>query len=166
MTQAYQDREAPGNAVTNETTYGTLTAVTATGYDSQGRAMSQTDALGNAVSTAYDRAGNVTAQWGATYPVAYEYDTRGRRIAMATTRDDTFPALPALFTVSPSTTASPSPAKRSFQKSCLKNASRFSPETHVLRTFPSLTDYDRWLCWQLERCLGSDSDWPRSRSQS
>jgi RHS repeat-associated protein len=76
--------------VTNETTYGTLTAVTATGYDSQGRAVSQTDVLGNAVSTAYDRAGNVTAQWGATYPVAYAYDTRGRRIAMATTRDDTF----------------------------------------------------------------------------
>ncbi|HHU15428.1 MAG TPA: hypothetical protein GXZ62_09610, partial [Lentisphaerae bacterium] len=76
--------------MTNETTYGTLTAVTATGYDSQGRAVSQTDVLGNAVSTAYDRAGNVTAQWGATYPVAYAYDTRGRRIAMATTRDDTF----------------------------------------------------------------------------
>jgi len=90
MTQAYQDREAPGNAVTNETTYGSLTAVTATAYDSQGRAVSQTDALGNAVFTAYDRAGNVTAQWGAIYPVAYEYDTRGRRIAMATTRDDTF----------------------------------------------------------------------------
>jgi len=79
-----------GNAVTNETTYGSLTAVTATGYDSQGRAVSQTDALTNTVFTAYDHAGNVTAQWGATYPVAYAYDTRGRRIAMATTRDDTF----------------------------------------------------------------------------
>jgi YD repeat-containing protein len=79
-----------GNAVTNETTYGNLTAVTATGYDSQGRAVSQTDALGNAVFTQYDRLGQVVGQSGATYPVAYAYDTRGRRIAMATTRDDTF----------------------------------------------------------------------------
>ena len=77
-----------GNAVTNETTYGSLTAVTATGYDSQGRVVSQTDALGNAIFTAYDRAGNVTAQWGATYPVAYTYDTAGRRISMRTFRDE------------------------------------------------------------------------------
>ena len=115
MTQAYQDREAPGNAVTNETTYGTLTAVTATGYDSQGRAMSRPTRSATRSPRRTTVRGNVTAQWGATYPIAYEYDTRGRRIAMATTRDDTFPALPALFTVSPSTTASPSPAKRSFQ---------------------------------------------------
>ncbi len=76
-----------GNAVTNETTYGSLTAVTATAYDSQGRAVSQTDALGNPVFTAYDRAENVTAQSGATYPVAYAYDTAGHMTELNTTRD-------------------------------------------------------------------------------
>ncbi|HOR97222.1 MAG TPA: hypothetical protein PLZ74_02490, partial [Kiritimatiellia bacterium] len=59
-------------------------------YDGLGRKIAVTDPLGNTTHTAYDSAGNVTAQWGAAYPVAYEYDTAGRRIAMATTRDDTF----------------------------------------------------------------------------
>jgi RHS repeat-associated protein len=77
-----------GSAVTNETTYGTLTAVTTTGYDSQGRAVSQTDALGNAVFTQYNRLGQVLGQSGATYPVAYEYDTAGRRTSMRTFRDE------------------------------------------------------------------------------
>jgi RHS repeat-associated protein len=76
-----------GNAVTNETAYGSLTAVTATAYDSQGRAVSQTDALGNAVFTTYDNLGQVLGQSGATYPVAYGYDTAGRMTALSTTRD-------------------------------------------------------------------------------
>ena len=35
--------------MTNQTTYGSLTAVTATGFDDRGRAVSRTDALGNRV---------------------------------------------------------------------------------------------------------------------
>ncbi len=56
-------------------------------YDSRGRATAVTGPLTNTVRTAYDPAGNVTATWGATYPVAYAYDTAGRMTAMATTRD-------------------------------------------------------------------------------
>ena len=36
--------------------------------------------------TAYDAANRTLATWGATYPVAYEYDTAGRMIAMYTYR--------------------------------------------------------------------------------
>jgi YD repeat-containing protein len=47
--------------------------------------------------TAYDPQGRVVATWGATYPVAYEYDHHGRMTAMATTRNETadFAALAA-----------------------------------------------------------------------
>jgi RHS repeat-associated protein len=38
------------------------------------------------VQTAFDQAGRTVATWGATYPVAYEYDTAGRMIAMYTYR--------------------------------------------------------------------------------
>ena len=41
--------------------------------------------------TAYDTEGRVTATWGATYPVAYEYDAFGRMTAMATFRDEQDP---------------------------------------------------------------------------
>ncbi|MDD8051754.1 MAG: hypothetical protein PHG55_10450 [Verrucomicrobiota bacterium] len=34
--------------------------------------------------------GKVHATWGATYPVAYDYDAWGRMIAMATTRDPAY----------------------------------------------------------------------------
>ena len=64
-----------------------LTNLTSYAYDAAGRRISANDPLTNTVFTAYDSLGNVTAQWGATYPVAYEYDTAGRKIAMATTRD-------------------------------------------------------------------------------
>ena len=70
-----------GDAAGNRTSYA---------YDGLGRQIAVTDPLGNTTHTTYDSAGNVTAQWGAAHPVAYEYDTAGRRIAMATTRDDTF----------------------------------------------------------------------------
>ena len=58
------------------------------GYDSDtGRRISVTDALTNTVHTAYDVQGRVTNTWGATYPVAYEYDAYGRMAAMKTWRD-------------------------------------------------------------------------------
>jgi len=73
-----------GNAVTNATTYGDLTAA---GYDAQGRAVSRTDALGNTVCTAYDSLGQTLSLSGATYPVAYAYDTASRQTELNTTRD-------------------------------------------------------------------------------
>ncbi len=56
-------------------------------YDSIGRRIAVTNALGQVTHTAYDLEGRVIATWGATYPVAYEYDQQGRMVAMATTRD-------------------------------------------------------------------------------
>ena len=76
-----------GNVVTNAVTYGDLTVVSSTAYDSHGRAVSQTDALGNTVYTAYDSLGNAVSISGATYPVSYSYDTAGRMTTLATTRD-------------------------------------------------------------------------------
>jgi RHS repeat-associated protein len=66
-----------GDAAGNRTSYA---------YDGLGRKIAVTDPLGNTTHTTYDSAGNVTAQWGAAHPVAYEYDTAGRRIAMYTYR--------------------------------------------------------------------------------
>ncbi|MDZ4199220.1 MAG: RHS repeat-associated core domain-containing protein, partial [Kiritimatiellia bacterium] len=58
-------------------------------YDSIGRRIAVTNALGQVTHTAYDLEDRVIATWGATYPVAYEFDSFGRMTAMATTRDDT-----------------------------------------------------------------------------
>ena len=58
-----------------------------TAYNALGQVESVTNALGQTTHTAYDPQGNVVAIWGATYPVAYEYDEQGRMVAMATTRD-------------------------------------------------------------------------------
>lgn len=67
------------DAATNRTTYA---------YDSvTGRRIAVTDALSNTIYTAYDLQGRVTNVWGATYPVAYEYDAYGRMAAMITWRD-------------------------------------------------------------------------------
>jgi RHS repeat-associated protein len=55
-------------------------------YDAKGRRTAVTDALSNTVCTAYDGRGNITAQWGATYPVSYEYDAQGRMVQMGTYR--------------------------------------------------------------------------------
>ena len=60
---------------------------TAFAYDAAGRQSAVTNALGQVTQTAYDAEGRVLATWGATYPVAYEYDHHGRMTAMATTRD-------------------------------------------------------------------------------
>jgi len=62
--------------------------VTTFSYDTtSGRRTQLTDALSQTTHTAYDKHGRVVATWGATYPVAYEYDDYGRLSAMATTRD-------------------------------------------------------------------------------
>ena len=45
------------------------------------------DALTNATYTAYDLQGRPTNVWGATYPVAYEYDAYGRMAVLKTWRD-------------------------------------------------------------------------------
>lgn len=55
-------------------------------YDDQGRRIATTDALTNTTHTAYDTEGQQVATWGATYPVAYEYDDYGRMTAMYTYR--------------------------------------------------------------------------------
>ena len=62
----------------NTTTYG---------YDALGRRVSETDPNGLATTTAYDAEGRVVSRRGATYPVDYEYDGFGDRVAMATYRD-------------------------------------------------------------------------------
>ncbi len=69
------------DAASNRTTYA---------YDSAtGRRITVTDALANATHTAYDAEGRVLATWGATYPVAYDYDSYGRMTAMYTYRGTT-----------------------------------------------------------------------------
>jgi RHS repeat-associated protein len=57
-------------------------------YDSLGRRVAVTNALGQVTHTGYDPEGRVIATWGATYPVAYEYDAHGRMTAMRTFRDE------------------------------------------------------------------------------
>ena len=48
-----------------------------------------TDALGNTIYKSYDPLCNVVAEWGATYPVRYTYDTQNRRTSLSTTRSAT-----------------------------------------------------------------------------
>jgi RHS repeat-associated protein len=56
-------------------------------YDMFGNRIATTDALGNTIYRTYDPLGNVLAEWGATYPVLYTYDTAGRRTSLTTFRD-------------------------------------------------------------------------------
>lgn len=65
------------DVASNTTTYA---------YDDLGRRIQVTDALSNSTFTAYDAEGRVLATWGATYPVAYDYDEFGRMTAMYTYR--------------------------------------------------------------------------------
>ena len=58
-------------------------------YDQYGRQIETIDALNQSTHTVYDLRGNVIRQYGATYPVWYEYDEHGRMVAMATIRDTT-----------------------------------------------------------------------------
>ena len=56
-------------------------------YDKLGNRIETTDALGNTIFRSYDPFGNITTEWGATYPVRYTYDTQNRLTSLATTRD-------------------------------------------------------------------------------
>ena len=70
-------------------TNGTDIVTETYGYDMFGNRISTTDALGNTVFKSYDPFGHILAEWGATYPVRYTYDTAGRRTSLSTTRDGT-----------------------------------------------------------------------------
>ena len=67
---------------TNGTGYTTETYA----YDMLGNRIATADALGNTTYRTYDPLGNLTAEWGATYPVRYTYDTAGRRTSLTTFR--------------------------------------------------------------------------------
>ncbi|MEI7881517.1 MAG: RHS repeat-associated core domain-containing protein, partial [bacterium] len=69
-----------------ESTMDAASNMTVFTYDFAGRRSQVTDALSNSTYTAYDPQGRVLATWGATYPVAYEYDDFGRMTAMYTYR--------------------------------------------------------------------------------
>ena len=68
-------------------TNGTDTITEFYDYDMFGNRIATTDALGNAIYKSYDPFGSVVAEWVATYPVRYAYDTQGRRTSLSTTRD-------------------------------------------------------------------------------
>jgi RHS repeat-associated protein len=65
---------------------GSTYAITLYGFDAFGRETVRIDALGNAVTNAYDALGRQVAVSGATYPLAHGYDTAGRMTALSTTR--------------------------------------------------------------------------------
>ena len=56
----------------------TDTIVESYAYDMFGNRIATTDVLGNMVFKSYDPVGCVVAEWGATYPVRFSYDTQGR----------------------------------------------------------------------------------------
>ena len=66
---------------------GSTYAITSYAFDAFGRETVRVDALGNAVTNAYDTLGRRVAVSGATYPVTHGFDTSGRSTALATTRD-------------------------------------------------------------------------------
>ena len=53
-------------------------------YDMLGNRIATTGAHGNTTYRSYDPLGNLTAEWGATYPVRYTYDAHGRRTSLST----------------------------------------------------------------------------------
>jgi len=67
------------NAAGNRTTYAYDTAT--------GRRTAVTDPLNHTVYTAYDLQGNKVGEWGATYPVFYEYDAYGHKTGLYTLRN-------------------------------------------------------------------------------
>lgn len=68
---------------------GSTYAITSYIFDAFGRETVRIDALGNAVTNAYDVLGQRVAASGATYPVTHGYDTAGRMTALSTTRSGT-----------------------------------------------------------------------------
>ncbi|MDD2230794.1 MAG: hypothetical protein PHY48_15515, partial [Candidatus Cloacimonetes bacterium] len=59
-------------------------------YNNLGQRTMVSNALGQVSHTAYNPQGQTIATWGTTYPVAYQFDTAGRLIAMATTRSNAY----------------------------------------------------------------------------
>jgi len=79
---------AAGDLIAVSTFTNEAAAVTeAYAYDTLGRRVAVTDALGNVTRTDCDAIGNVVAEDGTAYPIRRTYDTAGRRTALATTRD-------------------------------------------------------------------------------
>jgi RHS repeat-associated protein len=88
LTGSYTHYNTVGQVDYTEDAYGARTVY---GYDSIGRKVAQTflsaiGSLSKSTYTAFDAANRTLATWGATYPVAYEYDNAGRMIAMYTYR--------------------------------------------------------------------------------
>ena len=88
LTGNYTHFNVIGQVDYTEDAFGSRTVY---GYDLVGRKVAQTflsaiDSLSNSTYTAYDPAGKTLATWGATYPVAYDYDQAGRMTAMYTYR--------------------------------------------------------------------------------
>ena len=77
-----------GNEVYHDAYYGDLFITGSKTFDAFSRETVRTDALGNAVTTAYDALGRPVAADGATYPTLTTYDTAGRMTSLSTTRDD------------------------------------------------------------------------------
>ena len=59
-------------------------------YDQLGRRVGTTNALDEVSHSFFDNVGLIRATWGTSYPVAYQYDTSGRKIAMATTTNNIY----------------------------------------------------------------------------
>jgi YD repeat-containing protein len=55
-------------------------------YDSANRVIAVTNSLGLVTQTAYDLQGREIAAWGATYPVAYQYNDYGQMTGLYTYR--------------------------------------------------------------------------------
>lgn len=68
-------------------TNGVSGSVECRGYDAFGHPVAVTNAVGGVVTTAYDGAGNAVETGGAATPLRSAFDTEGRRISLATTRD-------------------------------------------------------------------------------
>ena len=84
--QSY-DYSPAGDLLTTHTyTNGTDCTTETYAYDMLGNCIATTDAHGNTVFRTFDPLGHVIAEWGATYPVLYTYDTRDRRTSLTTFR--------------------------------------------------------------------------------
>ncbi|MCK9305228.1 MAG: hypothetical protein M0P27_07520, partial [Bacteroidales bacterium] len=59
-------------------------------YNSLGQRTMVSNALGQVSHTAYNLQGQTIATWGTSYPVAYQFDSAGRMVAMATTRSNNY----------------------------------------------------------------------------
>ena len=84
----FMEYDSSGNVVRRTTDFGLDgLGVWEYSYDILGRETSRTDALGHVQTTVYDPLDRVVATGGDTYPLATGYDTAGRKMSGATTRD-------------------------------------------------------------------------------